>query len=148
MRERGYHLNVKSKFKVASFALSLYIAAFVLAVFLPRPDLVNPHSKPLFAKTGSIITSIAHDVLYYGGSLQWLGNFLMLAPLPFLLLLVWGKLKPQILFLIGFLTTITIETTQINIPGRVSDLRDVVMNSAGVGVSVLYIKYKDTQRKS
>lgn len=140
-------MNVKSKFKVASFALSLYIAAFVLAVSLPRPDLVNPHSKPLFAKTGSIITSFAHDVLYYGGSLQWLGNFLMLAPLPFCC--SWsGKAKAPNSFLIGFLTTITIETTQINIPGRVSDLRDVVMNSAGVGVSVLYIKYKDTQRKS
>lgn len=59
-----------------------------------------------------------------------------------------GKAKAPNSFLIGFLTTITIETTQINIPGRVSDLRDVVMNSAGVGVSVLYIKYKDTQRKS
>ena len=139
-------MNVKSKIEVAGVALSLYVATFVLAVFLPRPDLVNPHSKSLIAKTGSIITSFAHDVLYYGGSLQWLGNFLMLAPLPFLLLMVWGKLKPQILLLIGLLTTITIETTQIYIPGRVSDLRDVAMNNAGVVVSVLYIKY--TQRKS
>jgi len=64
----------------------------------------------------------------------------------FFALLVWGKLKPQILLLIGLLTTLTIETTQIYIPGRVSDLRDVAMNSAGVVVSVLLIKY--TQRKS
>lgn len=137
---------MKSKIKVAGVALSLYVAAFVLAVFFPRPDLVNPYSKSLIAKTGSIITSFAHDVLYYGGNFQWLANFLMLAPLPFLLLLVWGKLKPQILLLIGLLTTLTIETTQIYIPGRVSDLRDVAMNSAGVVVSVLLIKY--TQRKS
>lgn len=138
---------MKSKIKVAGVALSLYVAAFVLAVFFPRPDLVNPYSKSLIAKTGSIITNFAHDVLYYSGDLQWLGNFFMLAPLPFLLRMVWRNLKPQTLFLIGLLITITIETAQIYIPGRVSDLRDVVMNGAGVGVSVLYIKYNDNQRK-
>jgi glycopeptide antibiotics resistance protein len=142
VKARDYKLDVKSKIKVTGFALSLYVATFLLAVFLPRPDLVNPYSKSLIAKTGSIITTFAHDVLYYDGNFQWLANFLMLAPLPFLLLLVWGKLKPKILLLIGLLTTLTIETAQIYIPGRVSDLRDVAMNSAGVVVSVLLIKYK------
>jgi len=67
MSSRGYDLNVKSKFKVTGFILSLYIVIFILAVFMPRPDLVNPHSKSLIAKTGSIVTNFAHNVLYYGG---------------------------------------------------------------------------------
>lgn len=144
---KGYNLNVKRKFKAKCFIFALYLSIFLLAVFIPRPDLVNSHSKSLITKTGSIITNFAHDVLYYSGNLLWLGNFLILAPLPFLLRMVWRNLKPQTLFLIGLLITITIETAQIYIPGRVSDLRDVVMNGAGVGVSVLYIKYNDNQRK-
>lgn len=139
---------MKSKLKASHFIFLIYVIVLSTAVFVPRPDLVKLNSKPLIAKTGSAIPDLAHNILYYGGSWQWFGNFLMLTPLPFLLRLLWRNLKPEALFSIGLLATLTIETAQIWIPGRVSDVRDVIANAAGVGVCVLFIKYRKSQRKS
>jgi hypothetical protein len=110
----------------------LYIGVLFLGVFTPRPDLVNPTSHPVIAPGPGVTVKTLHGILYYGGSWQWCGNFIMLMPLVFLLGKIVPQIKAQTLLLLSLLTTIFIEYTQIFIPGRVSDVRDITANGAGV----------------
>jgi glycopeptide antibiotics resistance protein len=79
--------------------------------------------------------------LYYSGSLQWIGNFIMLMPLAYLLGKSLPQIKTQTILILSLLTTIFIEYVQIFIPGRVSDVRDITANSTGV---ILFLAVKST----
>jgi glycopeptide antibiotics resistance protein len=68
---------------------------------------------------------------------EFLANVAMFLPIGLFFLLLFGRRRWWLAILLGFLLTVTIETSQIFIPGRVSDIRDVISNTTGAIVGVL-----------
>jgi glycopeptide antibiotics resistance protein len=64
----------------------------------------------------------------------------MLMPLAVLLRQNFPSLRMNSIFIICLLTTVFIELIQIFIPGRVSDIRDVVVNCLGVSIAIWIMK--------
>ena len=60
----------------------------------------------------------------------------MFIPVGILLALLLPPRRWWVAVLIGFGMTVTIETAQLFIPGRFSDLRDIVANTAGAAIGV------------
>ncbi|MGN6325448.1 VanZ family protein [Pseudolysinimonas sp.] len=63
--------------------------------------------------------------------IEFAANVAMFAPLGLFLLLLLGRRRWWIALLAGPLLSLGIETAQLFIPGRVSDVRDLVSNSIG-----------------
>jgi len=116
--------------------LAAYIVALGFRVFTPRTEFVKKDKTFTFGNSGTL-----HDAFYYEGSGQWLGNFMMLIPLALLVTLIVPKMKSQNVFLICLLTSVTIESIQLFIPGRVSDWRDILVNTLGVVVTLVAAKF-------
>lgn len=72
----------------------------------------------------------------YAG-LEFTGNVLMFLPIGLFFLLLFGRRRWWLAMLFGVLLTIGIETTQLFLPGRVTDARDVVANSLGALLGVI-----------
>jgi glycopeptide antibiotics resistance protein len=68
---------------------------------------------------------------------EFLANVAMFLPIGLFFLLLLGRRRWWLAILLGFLLTVGIETSQIFIPGRVSDIRDVISNTTGAVVGVL-----------
>ena len=133
--------------KIYRTLLGAYLVVLLVAVCTPRPDLVKPTAHPIVALGHNPTINAAHHLLYYGGSFQWLGNFIMLIPLVFLLRVNFPQLKPLQILIIGTFTTIAIEFIQIYIPGRVSNVRDIVANSCGVATALVIEKLISVRKK-
>lgn len=74
---------------------------------------------------------ITYDVMEFSA------NVGMFVPLGLLLLLLLGRRRWWLALLFGFATTCTIEFVQLFVPGRFSDLRDILANSLGALLGVL-----------
>ncbi|MDF2444304.1 MAG: hypothetical protein JWR01_2507 [Subtercola sp.] len=68
---------------------------------------------------------------------EFIANIAMFVPVGLFLLLLLGRRQWWLAILIGFVMTVAIEVAQLGIPGRVSDLRDVVSNTSGATLGVL-----------
>ncbi|MCW2601863.1 MAG: VanZ family protein, partial [Frankiales bacterium] len=64
-------------------------------------------------------------------------NILMFVPLGIFFLLTFGRNRWWVAILVGVATTAAIEFAQVFLPGRVSDVRDLIANSAGALLGVL-----------
>lgn len=64
-------------------------------------------------------------------------NVLMFVPVGLFLLLLLGRRRWWAAVLLGVALTVGIETAQLFLPDRVSDLRDIVANSVGAFVGVM-----------
>ncbi len=126
--------------------LVLYLIVLGFGVFTPRPDLVPSGGQSLPGPSAGGFPSIGHQILYLGGTWAWIGNFLMLVPVVFLIRLCWSKLTFQTIFIITLLMTISIEFIQLYIPGRVSDVRDIALNGSGAALTLLYLNWQKTSR--
>jgi len=104
----------------------------------------NPDEIEEFLRTHA---NLFYKILYADTSLVYIGNYLLL--IPFALLVSWtfpwwsviSRLLSAVL-ISGF-----IEITQIWIPGRVSDVVDIISNVLGATVGIL-IYEKWLRRKS
>jgi VanZ like family len=126
--------------------LGIYLVVLCFGVFTPRPDLVTPGAKPIISGAHGGLPAVGHHILYLGGPLQWVGNFLMFIPLVLLLRKCWSRLTLQSIFIITLLTTIFIELIQIYIPGRISDIRDIIANGSGAALTLLYLHFRKTSK--
>ena len=70
--------------------------------------------------------------------LEFLANIAMFVPVGVLFLLVVGRRRWWLAVLIGVALTVSIELAQLGIPGRVSDIRDVVANSLGATIGAIF----------
>jgi glycopeptide antibiotics resistance protein len=68
---------------------------------------------------------------------EFAANVAMFAPIGLLLLLLLGRSRWWAAALAGPLLSLAIETAQLFIPGRVSDVRDLVSNSLGAVLGVV-----------
>jgi glycopeptide antibiotics resistance protein len=68
---------------------------------------------------------------------EFAANVAMFGPIGLLLLLLLGRSRWWAALLIGPLLSLAIETAQLFIPGRVSDVRDLVSNSIGAVLGVV-----------
>ncbi|MFU8945849.1 VanZ family protein [Mycetocola zhadangensis] len=70
-------------------------------------------------------------------ALEFLANVAMFFPIGLFLVLLFGRRLWWLAMALGCGITLAIETAQIFIPGRVSDPRDIVANSAGAILGVV-----------
>lgn len=81
---------------------------------------------------------------------EFLANVGLFVPVGLFLLLLFGTRLWWVAVAAGFLLTSAIETAQQSIPGRVSDPRDVVANTAGAAIGVaigLVLTFPSTMRR-
>ncbi|MCL2515366.1 MAG: VanZ family protein [Microbacteriaceae bacterium] len=86
---------------------------------------------------------------------EYVANIVMFVPMGFFLVLLLGRRRWWLAILIGVASSGFIETAQLFIPGRVSDIRDIESNSLGTVVGVViallvtipaYRRERDRQR--
>lgn len=81
----------------------------------------------------------AHDAtswLTYS-RVEFLTNVAMFVPVGIFFLLLFGRRAWFASVLVGVVLTLAIEGAQLFIPGRVSDVRDLIANSVGTVIGVL-----------
>jgi glycopeptide antibiotics resistance protein len=69
--------------------------------------------------------------------IEFSANVVMFLPVGVLLLLLMGRRGWWAAILTGFVLSVAIEAAQLLLPGRVSDIRDLVANSLGTALGVL-----------
>ena len=74
-------------------------------------------------------------------------NLFLLAPLAIFIRISFAKLSFRTVLLVCISTSAGIEVIQLLIPGRVSDLVDVLANGLGAGFSLLIFR-RFTQKRS
>ena len=112
-----------------AIALVIYLIALLTFTFFPRPILEsgNPSAIAEYLQTHA---NFFYKILYADTHLVAIGNLFMLTPFVYLAKLVFPKVKLIKLFLLGVFLSLTIEISQLFIPGRVSDPVDFLANSA------------------
>ena len=129
--------------------LALYLVVLGFAVFTPRPDRVTPGTKPVINGSTGGIPAIGHHILYESGAVAWVGNFFLLVPVVLLIRKCWPMLGFQTIFIITLLITISIEYTQVYIPGRVSNVSDIIFNGSGAALTLVILhKYRISKNRA
>ncbi|MGN6197947.1 VanZ family protein [Humibacter sp.] len=120
---------------ILSVLTLLYLAGVAWITLGPQPQV---------ASKGSIVMQVlrilwehpATDWITYSG-VEFTANIAMFVPIGLFFLLLFGRSRWWVAMGVPFLMTLSIETAQIWIPGRVSDIRDVISNTIGAVVGVL-----------
>ncbi|CAN2214395.1 VanZ-like [Candidatus Nanopelagicaceae bacterium] len=110
-----------------------YSVGMVVALFFPRKypaDLVVSRN---------ILSNFLHEILYYSGALEPLGNFLLLIPVFLLVASVAKNYRLIIALFTCASISVLAEVGQSFIPGRVSSIQDLVLNIGGVCATLLII---------
>ena len=122
-------MNLRTLFK----SLGLLFIAFLLVVMtLPRRIPKGELTSTNFVKKN------LQDLFYVSGTIEVIGNVFLLVPLFFTLIYVFGKPKSTLSLIICIFLSAGAELLQNVIPGRVSSLRDFLLNSLGA-ISALVI---------
>jgi glycopeptide antibiotics resistance protein len=120
-------------------ALTAGYVAFVGWVTLtPQPAIPDPNSF-----TQQLIRLILASPLFHWlgySRLEFTANIVMFIPVGALFALLLPPRRWWVAVLIGLGMTVAIETAQLFIPGRVSDLRDIVANTAGAAIGVTIVR--------
>ena len=123
---------------------ALYISISLLAMVFPRKvpkDQLDP---------SNFLKKLSKDLLYLSGSLEIIGNMLLLVPMFVILIKLFFRLKAVYALMICILLSAGAEFAQSFIPGRVSSTRDFVLNSSGAATAYLihqlYIKRTSLQK--
>ena len=122
-----------------AIALVIYLIALLTFTFFPRPILEsgNPSAIAEYLQTHA---NFFYKILYADTHLVAIGNLFMLTPFVYLAKLVFPKVKLLILFLSGVFISLTIELSQVFIPGRVSDPVDFLANSESVLLGIFLVR--------
>ena len=85
-------------------------------------------------------SSLENRVLYLSGPIETLGNILIFTLIFLAISQIAPRLKAFQLALICVSISLSVETVQIFIPGRVSSLMDVDCNFLGIALALLLLK--------
>jgi glycopeptide antibiotics resistance protein len=69
--------------------------------------------------------------------LEFLANIGMFVPIGILFVLLFGRRRWWLAIVVGVALTLIIEGTQLFLPTRVSDVRDLIANSSGAAIGAL-----------
>ena len=130
--------------KIRRFSAAIYFFVYGLGMVLPRTQQVGGSD---FAEV-FFIRRIFHMILYYGGPLEPIANFLLLIPAFFLLVAIAPRLRPVFVLWFCFFLSAAAEWLQSFIPGRVSSLRDFALNSAGSATAFYIFKFSHRSIKA
>ena len=122
-----------------ALALVIYLFAILTLTFFPRPILETGDSSAI-AEYLQSHANFFYKILYADTHLVAIGNLFMLTPFVYLAKLVFPQIKLTKLFLCGVVLSLTIELSQILIPGRVSDPIDFFANSAGILLGIFLVR--------
>jgi glycopeptide antibiotics resistance protein len=117
----------------------IYLFAILTFTFFPRPILETGDSSAM-AEYLQSHANFFYKILYADTHLVAIGNLFMLTPFVYLAKLVFPQIKLTKLFLCGVVLSLTIELSQIFIPGRVSDPIDFLANSAGMLLGIFLVR--------
>jgi glycopeptide antibiotics resistance protein len=112
--------------------------------------MVMPRKTPTLNGTTSnqhFFQSLIHEILFYGGPLEPVANFLLLVPMFLLLPALSRKIKPGISLAICSGLAAASEIIQIYIPGRYSSTQDFALNCLGAFLAyvilIILTKFKN-----
>lgn len=132
----------KSALLKASGALLMSLSLFVMV--FPREVPKNQLDPSNF------LVKLFIDFLYISGNLEFIGNIFLLVPMFVILIKLFGRLKDIYALIICLLLSAGSEFAQRFIPGRVSSLRDFILNSSGAVavflIHLLYVKKQSLQK--
>lgn len=122
-----------------AIALVIYLIVLLTFTFFPRPILESgdPSAIAEYLQTHA---NFFYKILYADTHLVAIGNLFMLTPFVYLAKLVFPKVKLIKLFLLGVFLSLTIELSQLFIPGRVSDPVDFLANSVSVLLGIFLVR--------
>ena len=104
---------------------------------MPRSDLENSSSHGWLDSNFPLLKAL-HWIVYLGDELVWVLNIFLLVPFAILLSVINQSWSNSKIFLSCAATSIIIELTQWVIPGRVSDIRDVALNTTGPTIWLVF----------
>jgi glycopeptide antibiotics resistance protein len=123
----------------ALFYLIIYLAAVLTPRVLPKFQVIHQTLQNEDLSLNSAFDRVLIHILYAGGNLEPVVNFLILIPFFAFLLLVLGSSKAPIVLSVCLSLSATAEILQRFIPGRVSSLQDLLLNCLGaVSAFLLY----------
>jgi VanZ family protein len=128
--------------KIGRISAIFYMIVYVVAMFTPRSSPADSNSLA----HNSFRWRILHEILYYGGALEPVANFLFLIPVFVFLVLYLGSSKAILAAIICVALSATAEFLQRFIPGRVTSLQDFLLNSLGA-LSALLIYWISFNKK-
>lgn len=116
-------MRIKGKTNFLKALLAPYLLVLALVVWTPTSE-----------ESGAIL-----GLFRIEGNLERFLNLLLLSPLPVLLKLGFTRIAPSVLLVTGPLLSVVIELVQKYVPGRVSDLIDISLNSLGFLVVAVFV---------
>ncbi len=119
--------------------LVCFLAALGFLVFMPTHDNQANRIVAFFAKAVAS-TGVPYDLAFH--TLEFLANIALFVPFGALVPLALGALGGWQVWLTafgGFVSSGAIEFAQRFIPGRVSDLRDIIANTLGTFLGLLLV---------
>ncbi|WP_345764878.1 VanZ family protein [Diaminobutyricibacter sp. McL0608] len=119
-------------------ATAAYVAFVGWVTLTPQPAIPDPNSFEQQLIRLILASPLFHWLGY--SHLEFTANIGMFIPVGVLLALLLPPRRWWVAVLIGFGMTVTIETAQLFIPGRFSDLRDIVANTAGAAIGVAVVR--------
>jgi glycopeptide antibiotics resistance protein len=122
--------------KIGRICAISYLFLYLAAMVMPRKIPSGHKHHHVFS-----IKRLFHEILYYGGPLEPVANFLFLIPIFGILLVFLGKSRAFLAASTCIVISATAESLQHFIPGRVSSLGDFALNSGGAITAFLLYKF-------
>jgi len=128
------------KREIFAVLLVIYLACLLLFTFFPRPILESGDATAIseFLKSHA---NYFYKILYADTRWVAFGNYFMLTPLPIIASRIFPDMRLRIICLAGIALSALIETSQIFIPGRVSDIADLASNTISVLIGIAAVRF-------
>jgi len=115
---------------------TLYIVVYLLAMVFPRKV---PKGQLI---ADNFLKELLQDLLYLSGNLEFIGNIFLLTPIFVILVKLFARVHAVFALTVCILISASAEFAQSFIPGRVSTIRDFILNSIGaISAFILYLFY-------
>ena len=126
-------MNRNGLYKVSG---AVYIGIYLLVIVFPRKV---PKAQLV---TDNFLKKLFQELLYMSGNLEFIGNIFLLIPIFVILVKQLPRVHAVFALTICTLLSASAEFAQSFIPGRVSTIRDFILNSIGViSAFILYLLY-------